>query len=84
MSGMRTRRPLRPLPVLASAPSATVLASASLAIILAVTNDLVRDHRLSATASFGLICAVVLGVAAFSELSRAARRERARRRLARR
>jgi hypothetical protein len=68
---------------IASAPLTFVLATLSIAITLTVTIGTVAAGRMPASATLGLICAVVLAAAAAAEASRPARSDRVRRRLAR-
>jgi hypothetical protein len=57
------------------------LAIVSIAITLVVALGTVRDGRLPASGSIGLVCALVLAAVAVAEASRPARSERMRRRI---
>lgn len=71
----------RAVATITAAPLMAALAVASIVITLVVVLGTMRDGRLPATGSVGLVCAVVLAAAAVAEASRPARSERARRRI---
>ncbi len=64
---------------IASAPLMAALAVVSIAITLVVALGTVRDGRLPASGSVGLVCALVLAAVAVAEASRPARSDRMRR-----
>jgi len=64
---------------IASAPLMAALAVVSIAITLIVALGTVRDGRLPASGSIGLVCALVLAAVAVAEASRPARSDRMRR-----
>ena len=73
----------RGLAAVASAPAMAALALTSIVITLVVGVGTVRDGRLPASGSIGLVCALVLAAVAVAEASRPARSERTRRRTVR-
>jgi hypothetical protein len=88
-SAMQMRRPTFGIPArraakgVAAAPLMAALGLASTVISAVVAFDAATGGRLPANGSIGVVCALVLAAAAMVEASRAARLERAGRRLAR-